>query len=62
MEAMGIQYRWAGRQLGGMRKPSPIPIPHIQHCHRSLIADYLTLQGLRVIHLLDSEISQDHQR
>lgn len=104
IEASGIQYHWAGRQLGGMRKPVP-GSPHTalkedglrgyadymdsenfkiaatqlirlakraplailcaerlpQHCHRSLIADYLTLQGLPVIHLLDPENSLQHQ-
>lgn len=30
------------------------------HCHRSLIADYLILQGMRVIHLIDSGESREH--
>ncbi|MFA7387070.1 MAG: DUF488 domain-containing protein [Thiohalobacteraceae bacterium] len=30
-------------------------------CHRSLIADYLTLAGAEVIHLIDAEQSLSHQ-
>lgn len=32
-----------------------------RHCHRSLIADCLTLHGLSVIHQLDLAVSQQHQ-
>ena len=100
----GIQYHWAGRQLGGARWPSPTS-PHRaladdalrgyadymdtqpfqiaafqlinmakrtpviimcaerlpQRCHRSLIADYLTLQGLHVFHLIDGDGKREHQ-
>ena len=31
-----------------------------QHCHRSMIADYLTLKGIQVIHLIDPEVSHSH--
>lgn len=31
------------------------------HCHRSLIADYLTLQGADVVHLLEPGQSHHHQ-
>ena len=31
-------------------------------CHRSLIADYLVLQGVTVMHILDSEIREHHLR
>lgn len=29
-------------------------------CHRSLIADYLILQGLQVVHLIDPGVSREH--
>jgi uncharacterized protein (DUF488 family) len=32
-----------------------------EHCHRSLISDYLVLQGVRVIHLLDPGEMHEHQ-
>lgn len=95
LDSVGIEYHWAGRQLGGHR-PARAASPHIAlpneglrgfadymdeeafkkgvvqllslttraatsilcaerdplHCHRSLIADYLTLQGVEVMHLL----------
>lgn len=99
----GIEYHWAGRQLGGHRTPRTDSVHTAladdsmrgyadymeseafkkgitqlinlagrastaimcaerdpRHCHRSLIADYLTLQGVDVIHLLDTE-PQPHQ-
>lgn len=100
----GIQYHWAGRQLGGMRRTGPTS-PHRalkkdglrgyadymdtqpfqivafqlikmanrtplvimcaerlpRQCHRTLIADYLTLQGLHVFHLIDGDGKQEHQ-
>ncbi len=31
-----------------------------EHCHRRLMADYLTLQGLRVIHLIDLDEAREH--
>ena len=31
------------------------------HCHRALIADYLTLQGVEVVHLIDVGYAQHHQ-
>ena len=32
-----------------------------EHCHRSLVADYLLLQGVRVIHLIDTGEQHEHQ-
>lgn len=100
----GIQYHWAGRQLGGQRTPQAdsrhpaLPEGGMRayadymeteafkrgaaqllglagrgatailcaerdpmHCHRSLIADYLTLQDVEVIHLIAPERRQTHQ-
>jgi len=31
-----------------------------QHCHRALIADYLLLQGARVLHLIDTGDLREH--
>ena len=31
-----------------------------EHCHRSLIADYLILQGLQVVHLIGPGTSREH--
>lgn len=100
----GIEYHWAGRQLGGHR-PTRADSPHTalsedglrgyadymdtdafkkaavqlmglagrapcailcaerepMHCHRSLIADYLTLQGIEVRHLLGPGDTRVHQ-
>ena len=104
MEAVGIDYHWAGRNLGGMRKPRP-DSRHLaldprglrgyadymetkeferavrqlmalagrgrtvllcaerqpEDCHRSLIADYLTLNGASVVHLIDGLEQRAHQ-
>lgn len=103
-EAVGVTYHWAGRQLGGRRRPRP-DSPHRalaedglrgyadymdsaqfagataqllrlagraptvvlcaerlpEDCHRSLIADYLVLQGARVLHLIDAEERREHR-
>jgi uncharacterized protein (DUF488 family) len=32
-----------------------------EHCHRSLISDYLLLQGVEVQHIIDSETIASHQ-
>lgn len=100
----GIEYHWAGRQLGGHR-PTRADSPHMAlkedglrgyadymdgdafkkaavqliglatrapcailcaereplHCHRSLIADYLTLQGVEVRHLIEPGETRVHQ-
>ncbi len=31
-------------------------------CHRSLIADYLVLQGITVLHIIDAEVREHHFR
>lgn len=33
---------------------------HPRNCHRSLIADYLTLQGHRILHLIDENSTEEH--
>ncbi|MGI9304552.1 MAG: DUF488 domain-containing protein [Gammaproteobacteria bacterium] len=98
-----IQYHWAGRQLGGMRKPL-IDSPHRalpdalrgyadymtsdtfaraaaqlidlaakaplavlcaerlpEHCHRSLISDYVSVRGARVVHLVELGARREHE-
>ncbi len=32
-----------------------------EQCHRSLIADYLTLQGITVLHLIDAAETREHR-
>jgi uncharacterized protein (DUF488 family) len=32
-----------------------------ERCHRKLIADYLTLRGVEIIHLLDRHDARSHQ-
>ncbi len=32
-----------------------------EHCHRGLLSDYLTLQGVRVVHLVAPADSREHQ-
>ncbi len=102
VQRAGIEYHWAGRQLGGMRTPRP-DSPHValartlrgyaeymdtpafgrsvdqlvrlgaraplailcaerlpEHCHRSLIADRLTVLGVKVIHLIEKDRSYVH--
>ncbi len=52
-QLLGLAQRAATAMLCAERDP-------IQ-CHRSLIADYLTLQGIEVVHLIDLEQSIMHQ-
>lgn len=103
LTAVGVEYHWAGRQLGGHRTAQAAS-PHVAlaeegmrayadhmgsesfkkgaaqllqlasrsatailcaerdplKCHRSLIADYLTLQGATVMHLIDVPLGQAH--
>ena len=104
MDSIGITYHWAGRALGGMRKPHPesrhlaLDVQGLrgyadymetrefetavrqlaalagrgrtallcaerqpEHCHRSLIADYLVLNGALVVHLIDFAEQRVHR-
>lgn len=104
LEARGIVYHWAGRQLGGMREPRPgskhvaieseslrafadhmeteafekgiVGLVRIarqsstallcaerlpEDCHRGLIADFLTLRGISVRHLIAPGNVREHQ-
>ncbi|HEY9198863.1 MAG TPA: DUF488 domain-containing protein [Gammaproteobacteria bacterium] len=104
LTAAGIDYHWAGRQLGGHRparadsRHTALPEDGLRgyadymdgdlfkkaavqliglarrapcvilcaereplDCHRSLIADYLTLQGVEIRHLIDSGDTRPHQ-
>lgn len=102
LAAQGCAYRWAGRELGGMRAArsnsphaalgeglrgyadymdtaafrraaaelvklagqAPTAIMCAERdplqCHRSLISDYLTLQGVEVCHLIDPDTRRNH--
>lgn len=99
----GIDYRWEGRDLGGLRSPYPCSPNRALHggmqayadhmhsaefraaidraltlaataptalmcaerdpmqCHRRLIADHLTLRGVRVLHLIEDHRTVVHQ-
>jgi len=52
-------------QLLGLARKAPTAILCAEHlpenCHRSLIADYLTLQGVSVMHLIDADEQREHQ-
>jgi uncharacterized protein (DUF488 family) len=104
LEAAGMTYHWAGRQLGGRRQAlgsskhlaiadeairayadymesetfqkATVQLMNLaatgktailcaeklpEHCHRSLISDYLLLQGLEVVHIIDQENIISHQ-
>ena len=57
-------FRRAATQLINMAHKAPTAILCAErlpeHCHRRLIADYLVLQGLRVIHLIDPGEAREH--
>ncbi len=54
----------AAGQLLNLARRGPLAVmcaeKNPQHCHRSLIADYLTLQGHRVLHLIDENATEEH--
>ncbi len=51
-------------QLINLARRGPLAVmcaeKHPQNCHRSLIADYLTLQGHRILHLIDEHSTEEH--
>ncbi len=101
-QQVSIAYHWAGRQLGGMRRPAEESPNNMlesglrgyadymnthtfktgigqlinlatltqvvimcaersfQHCHRGLIADYLTARGVTVMHAIADGETQRH--
>jgi uncharacterized protein (DUF488 family) len=48
-------------RLGAKQKTAMLCAERLpEHCHRSLIADYLTLQAVRVLHLIDAGDTREH--
>ena len=60
----GEAFRRAARQLLNMAARAPTAILCAErlpeHCHRRLIADYLYLQGARVVHIIDAGDKREH--
>lgn len=60
----GSDFRQGAAQLVRLAGRAPLAILCAEkdplRCHRSLIADYLSLQGVRVVHLLDPGTSTEH--
>ena len=59
------EFRRGVNQLVQLAQHAPTVImcaeKHPEHCHRALLADYLVLQGIDVIHIVDdTEIRQHH--
>jgi uncharacterized protein (DUF488 family) len=62
---MGTEaFKKAAAQLLGMAGRAPTAMlcaeRDPQHCHRALIADYLLLQGARVLHLIEAGDMREH--
>jgi uncharacterized protein (DUF488 family) len=61
----GREFERAAAQLMNLVRRAPTAILCAErdpmNCHRSLIADYLVLAGVRVIHLIDTGDSREHQ-
>lgn len=61
----GDAFKKAAMQLIGLAKRAPCAILCAErdplNCHRSLIADYLTLQGVEVMHLIEPGETRAHQ-
>ncbi|NOZ11773.1 MAG: DUF488 domain-containing protein [Gammaproteobacteria bacterium] len=57
-------FKTAARQLTGLAQSAPTTILCAERepgqCHRSLLADYLSLQGVTIIHILDIDTTCDH--
>ena len=59
-----VAFERAAQQLVNLARRAPLVIlcaeKQPEHCHRALIADYLTLQGHRVLHLIDETVTEEH--
>lgn len=59
------EFQTAAAQLARLAARAPTAILCAERlpeeCHRSLIADYLTLQGMRVIHLIEEDELREHR-
>ena len=59
------EFQMAAAQLARLAARAPTAILCAERmpeeCHRSLIADYLTLRGMRVIHLVDEGEMREHR-
>lgn len=58
-------FQTAAAQLARLAARAPLAILCAERmperCHRSLIADYLTLQGMRIIHLIEEGDAREHR-
>ncbi|MFV1993685.1 MAG: DUF488 family protein [Acidiferrobacterales bacterium] len=58
-------FKKGAAQIINMARKSPLVMMCAErlpeHCHRSLIADYLLLEGVNVKHIIEKDIIRDHQ-